>query len=242
MKDIVIIGAGNFGREVAQLISDINRSKLQWNLLGYIDETPEKQKAVINNIPVLGGLEWLERNKSSKICSVFAIGNPRNKYRLIQKLKNCNMVFPNLIHPEAACSGYLEMGIGNIICWGCFLSVNVRIGNHVSINPACGIGHDAVIMDYSTLYWNVTLSGNVTINEGCELGSKTTVIPLRSIGRWSITGAGAVVAKDLPPFCTAVGVPAKPIKYHSDVTLEHPEAGMPALPEISDAACTDSQI
>lgn len=254
MKDIVIIGAGNFGREVAQLISDINRSKLQWNLLGYIDETPEKQKALINNIPVLGGPEWLYSNKRGRICSVFAIGNPRNKYRLIQKLKNCDLAYPNLIHPDAAYSGYLEIGFGNIICWGCFLSVNIRIGNYVSINPACGIGHDTVIKDYATLYWNVTLSGNVTINEGCELGSKTTVIPLRNVGRWSITGAGAVVTKDLPPLCTAVGVPAKPIKYHSDVTSEYPATGIATLSEARDEVrvaddsraraevCTDSQI
>jgi len=220
MKDIVIIGAGNFGREVAQLIRDINLDKIQWNLLGYIDETPEKQNILINNIPVLGGPEWLEENISSKVCSVFAIGNPRSKYQLIQKLKTCNMDFPNLIHPDAAYSDYLEIGCGNIICWGCFISVNVKIGNHVSINPGCGIGHDAVIMDYSTLYWNVILSGNVTINEGCELGSKTTVIPQRSVGRWSTTGAGAVVTKDLPDCCTAVGVPARPIKFHSDITSE----------------------
>ncbi|MCS4517263.1 hypothetical protein JTS93_19100 [Clostridium botulinum] len=44
------------------------------------------------------------------------------------------------------------------------------------MNPGCGIGHDTVIEDYSSLYWNVTLSGNVCIHEGCEIGSKAAII------------------------------------------------------------------
>ncbi len=214
MKDLLIIGGGNFGREVAQLIRDINRERVQWNLMGYIDETLEKQDTVLNNTPVLGGLDWLEKNIRTRICAVCAIGNPRDKYTLIKKLEPFNIDFPNLIHPNAALNDYIEIGYGNIVCWGSFLSVNTKIGNHISINPGCGIGHDTVIKDYSTLYWNVTLSGNVTINEGCEIGSKAAVIPQKTVGSWSIIGAGAVVAKDIPDNCTAVGVPAKPIKFH----------------------------
>ena len=33
MKDIVIIGAGGFGREVAWLIEDINKVNLEWNII-----------------------------------------------------------------------------------------------------------------------------------------------------------------------------------------------------------------
>ena len=159
-------------------------------------------------------MEWLEKNISNNIYAVCAIGNTKNKFNLIKKLEPYNIDFPNLIHPNVATNDYIELGCGNIICWGSFLSVNIKIGNHISINPGCGIGHDTVIKDYSTIYWDVTLSGNVTINEGCEIGSKAAVIPQKSVGRWSIIGAGAVVVNDIPENCTAVGVPAKPIKYH----------------------------
>lgn len=226
MKDILIIGAGNFGREVAQVIRDINSDKNQWNILGFIDETPEKHSTVINNIPVLGGPEWLEQNSRGSISAVFAIGNPRNKYRLIRRLGKYGLDHPILIHPGAIMSSYVSIGSGSIICWGCFISVDIRIGNHVAINPGCGIGHDAVIMDYSTLYWDVTLSGNVTIREGCEIGSKAAVIPQRTVGRWSIIGAGAVVVKDIPEFSTAVDVPARPIK--TNVFDPDAEPGLPA--------------
>ena len=38
MKDIVIIGAGGFGREVAWLIEDINKVNNEWNIVGFVDD------------------------------------------------------------------------------------------------------------------------------------------------------------------------------------------------------------
>jgi sugar O-acyltransferase (sialic acid O-acetyltransferase NeuD family) len=213
MKDIVIIGAGNFGKEVAQLITEINEDKKTWNLLGYIDETRAKQNTAINNHVVLGDFSWFEKNSPGKLWAVCAIGNPSDKFNLIKKASVYNINFANLIHPGVKINEFIELGSGCIICSNSFISVNTKIGNHVSINPGCGIGHDTVIEDYSSLYWNVTLSGNVCIHEGCEIGSNAVVIPKRTVGRWSIIGAGAVVNQDLPDSCTAVGVPARPIKF-----------------------------
>jgi len=212
MKDIVIIGAGGFGREVVQLIEDINTDIKTWNLLGFIDETVGKQETFINDIPVLGNLEWFEKANKSNLYTVCAIGNPKDKYNLISRASDYDINFANLIHPNAKVSKYTEFGIDCIICNNTFISVNTKIGNHISINPGCGIGHDTIIKDYSTIYWNVILSGNVCINEGCELGSKADVLPKMTVGKWSIIGAGAVVTCDIPDNCTAVGVPAKEIK------------------------------
>ncbi len=213
MKELIIVGAGSFGREVAQLVEDINLVNKEWILLGFIDETKEKQGTLINNIPVLGGFDWLEKNNKGSIYTAVAIGNPVDKYNLIKKVSLYDVDFCNLIHPEAKISRFVEMGTGCIICWNSFLSVNTRLGDHVSINPGCGIGHDTVIGHYSTLYWNVTLSGNVNLKDGCEVGANSVVIPKKTVGKWSIIGAGAAVVEDLPENCTAVGVPAKPIKY-----------------------------
>ncbi len=213
MKDIVIIGAGGLGREVAQLIKDINQDKKTWNLLGFIDETVEKHGRVINDTAVLGSFDWLEKENRKNLWAVCALGNPRDKYKLLKRALPVSINYATLIHPDARINKYSEVGFDCIICCNTFISVNTKIGNHICINPGCGIGHDTVIEDYSSLYWNVTLSGNVYIHEGCEIGSKATVIQKKTVGKWSILGAGAVVVKDIPDFCTAVGVPAEPIKF-----------------------------
>ena len=211
MKDIVVIGAGGFGREVVQLIKDINQEKKEWNFLGYIDEDKEKHGLILNEDIILGDFSWFEKNKHKKVGIVCGVGNTVSKAKLINKLIGEND-FPNLIHPSVLRNKHIDFGVGNIICAKSILSINTKIGNHVGINPGCSIGHDTIINDYTTLMWDVTLSGNVLVNEGCEIGSKTVVIQQKTIGKWCIIGAGAVVVRDLPENCTAVGVPAKPIK------------------------------
>ena len=65
-----------------------------------------------------------------------------------------------------------------------------------------------------TLYPSVNVSGNVKISYGVEIGVGSQIIEKKKIGENTILGAGAVVIDDIPANCTAVGVPAKVIKYH----------------------------
>ena len=60
----------------------------------------------------------------------------------------------------------------------------------------------------------VNISGEVNIGEEVYVGTGAKIINQLEIGENTIVGAGAVVAKTLPANCTAVGIPAKPIKYH----------------------------
>ena len=79
------------------------------------------------------------------------------------------------------------------------------------ISPKCGIGHNSVIKDYVSLLWNVNVSGYDYIEEGVLMGSGSTVIQNKNIGQGAIIGAGAVVVKDIEPWKTVIGAPAKPI-------------------------------
>ena len=45
------------------------------------------------------------------------------------------------------------------------------------------------------------------------IGANVTILDGVTIGDGAIIGAGAVVAKDIPPYAIAGGVPAKVIKY-----------------------------
>ena len=59
-----------------------------------------------------------------------------------------------------------------------------------------------------------SLDDSFNIGEGVYVGTGAKIINQLEIGEYTIVGAGAVVAKTLPAKCTAVGVPAKPIKFH----------------------------
>ena len=38
MKDLIIIGASGFGREVLQIVKDINKAVMTWNIRGFLDD------------------------------------------------------------------------------------------------------------------------------------------------------------------------------------------------------------
>ena len=89
------------------------------------------------------------------------------------------------------------------------------------------IHKDAIIGENCIIRQNVTIAGatqkgitgapiigdNVELNAGCVI-----VGPIR-IGSNARIGANAVVNKDIPDNCTAVGMPAEPIKYHDPATF-----------------------
>lgn len=97
------------------------------------------------------------------------------------------------------------------------ITTNIRIGDFVVLNLQCTVGHDSIIKDYSSLMPSVNVSGEVTIGECVLVGTGATIINQLEIGEHTIVGAGAVVTKSLPAYCTEVGVPAKPIKFHESL-------------------------
>lgn len=208
MNNIAIIGAGGFGREVQWLIEEINTISQQWNLLGFIDDNfPVGTK--INDSEVIGDTEWAKKQDIYLVC---AIGDPNTKRKVLDKYYNSKVKYATLIHPDVKVSKYNDIGAGSIICAGCILTVNIKVGNHVIINLDSTVGHDAVIGDYSTILPSVNISGHVIIGEEVSIGTGSKVIQDLTIGRNSIIGAGAIVTKNIPQDVVAVGIPAKPIK------------------------------
>lgn len=52
----------------------------------------------------------------------------------------------------------------------------------------------------------------VTIGDGVTIGMGANIIQGCRIGEYSTIGAGAAVIRDIPSYCTAVGVPARPLE------------------------------
>jgi lipopolysaccharide O-acetyltransferase len=57
--------------------------------------------------------------------------------------------------------------------------------------------------------------GPVVIEDEVWLGERVCVMPNVTIGKHSVIGANSVVTKDIPPYCIAVGVPARIIKQYN---------------------------
>lgn len=214
MKKIAIIGAGGFGREVKMLIDQINAVENKYEFIGYYDDGKEVG-ALINGFPVLGRVSDL--NSINEVYHIaLALGNPVYKRNVVDLINNPNIVFETLIHPNVLIgNNEIKIGIGTVICAGNILTCNIEIKDFVTVNLSCTIGHDTVIENYVSLMPGINVSGEVTLKEGVYIGTGAKIINQLEIGKNTTVGAGAVVSKSLPENCTAVGMPAKPIKFHS---------------------------
>jgi sugar O-acyltransferase (sialic acid O-acetyltransferase NeuD family) len=208
MKDIVVYGAGGFGMEVAFLIEDCNKEHRQWNLLGYVDDDREKWGKAIYGYTVLGGREWVQA-QDSEVCLALAIADPQARFFLAEKVFKENVEFPVLIHPSTIRSRAVSTGDGTIVCAGSVLTVEIAIGRHVHINPACTIGHEVTLEDYVTLYPGVNVAGRVTVRTGASLGTGCQVLQGLEIGSYAFLAAGSVAIRDVPAGVVAAGCPAR---------------------------------
>jgi len=213
MKDIVIYGAGGFGREVACLLNAINEEKPTWNLVGYFDDV--KEVGYRNEYgEVLGGYQALN-NYLSKLNVVFAIGNPHGVSSLVEKIQNPNLEYPNLFAPNLrfADQKNINLGIGNIFSWDCHISCHVSIGDFNAFNGSITIGHDAVIGNFNSFMPGVTISGDTRIGNENYFGVSAVLLQKKKVGNNTVVGAGSVIIRSTKDHATYIGNPATIIKY-----------------------------
>ena len=211
MKKIVIICVGDFAKEVAWLIEDINANNPVYELLGFLDDDEKNIGKNINGYKCIGKIDLLL--KLAKEETVYAtIATQRSSYR--KKIVEENPDFCNwetLIHPSANISNSVKLGFGCIVCANCNISVDATIGNHCILNLGATVGHDCEINDYVSIMSGTVISGHVKAGESAYFGSNSTVLPGMKIGMNSKIGAGSVVIRNVKDGVTVMGVPARVI-------------------------------
>ena len=211
--DLYVYASGGFGREVAWLASACADAGAALRVLGFLDDDASRHGMVVNELPVLG-LD-AARAATPDALVVVAAGAPAVRERIVARVAEQGFGFATLVHPRVERSRFVQFGRGTIVCAGCILTTDIRLGEHVHVNLDCTIGHDAVLHDFATLAPGVHVSGNVHVGRRAYVGTGAAIIngsadaPL-VIGDDAVVGAGAVVTRDVPPGTTVVGVPARP--------------------------------
>ncbi len=210
MKDLYIIGAGGFGREVAWLVERINDVSPEWNLKGFIDDNESLIGSKQDNYRVVGNCDYLK--KMNNVYAVCAVGNAEIRKNIIDNIKDSNVKFATLVDPSVILSARTEINEGTIICAGTIITVDIKIGKHVIINLDCTVGHDAIIEDFVTIYPSVNVSGMTQIGECVELGTGVQIIQGKKVAARCVVGAGGVVVRNIEERGTYIGIPTRRIK------------------------------
>lgn len=207
MKDLVIIGAGGFAKEISFLV----QNGLNYNLIGFVDDSVPKNTEIIG-VKILGPVEILVSWPETLDVAV-GISSPSIKKRIYHILKeNEKLNFPNLIDSTALIGKNVKLGIGNILMPHTTFTADINIGNFNMINIATTIGHDTKIGDFNSIFPSCNVSGNVKLGDCTEIGVGTKIIPGISIADNSIIGAGSVVIRNIEKNTKNVGVPTRVIE------------------------------
>lgn len=209
MKDIIIVGAGGFGRETVMEIEEINQNKPTWNLLGFIDDNLNALDEITCDYKVLGTIkDWTVKGNEEY---ALAVANTRTKKLIVEALKAKGAKFATLIHPTARVGKTTELGEGVIITPRVDITTNCTIGNFVFCNVAAQIGHDSIIGDYCTLFPNSSISGGGVLGEGVTIGTSAATHPGIKIGDYATVGMNSAVVRNVKANTTVMGVPATKI-------------------------------
>lgn len=206
LKDLIIVGAGGFGRELLQWVKDINKIENRWNILGFIDDTEDPLKDKACDYKVIGTIVDWEPKENQEFA--LAIADPNGKVIVANQLKEKGAKFATVIHPTASINEFAEMGEGLVVYPRATIGPNTQIGDFVTI-LSCGVGHDASIGSYSTICAFCDITGYVQIGEKVFVASSVSIIPKRKIGDGAYIGAGSVVIGNVRAGVHVFGNPAK---------------------------------
>ena len=210
MKQLIIICAGGFGRELAAWAPQCIGYNVDWNLKGFIDSDIQRIKNNVCSIPIIDTIDdYLPNENDLFIC---AIGDINLKQKFIKSISEKGGEFMNLIHQSSIISSQnVSFGKGCFIGPRCTISCDVVIGDHVSLNCHVDIGHDVIISSFVHANPFSFIGGYSKIGVCSVIHPHAIVLPSVKISDNCVVGAGSTVFKNVNHGATVYGSPAKEI-------------------------------
>lgn len=209
MNDIVIYGFGGFGREIASIIENINRDAPTWNIIGFIDDgiaagTENKYGKVLGNRDFLNDMK-------QTVGVVMAIASPVVLSRVIPFIDRPGIWFPNVVAPDVLFfdEDTFVQGRGNVLCHGCRISCDVKMGDFNLLNGMVSLGHDVCLGSFNVMQPETRISGEAAIGDRNFFGVRSLVLQGIKIGNETRIGTGSVVMRKTKDGMTYFGNPAK---------------------------------
>jgi len=196
MKDLVIVGAGGFGREVAWTVERINRSPsgALWRIVGFADDAADKSSGSYGGLPLLG--------PSAKVASELpdvsffvAVGDNATRERIVRALGERD--FPRFVDPSADVAPSATIGRGAFVGPRSVVSVGTKVGEFAIVNARSGVGHDSVLGDFSQVCPGASLSGATVLGERALAGTNASTVPGVKVGDDATIAAGTTAFADV---------------------------------------------
>jgi UDP-N-acetylglucosamine acyltransferase len=123
-------------------------------------------------------------------------------------------------HQREAGHGTVYVGDRSVLHPYCLVSRgtgarDTRIGEDCLLLDHVHVSHDCQLGDHVVAAQNVVLAGHVRVHGHVNLGVGAVLHQRSTVGAYAMLGMGSIVTKDVPPFITAAGNPARFMKLHA---------------------------
>ncbi len=206
MKKLIIIGARGFGREIYHLATQCQGYLSEFEVKGYLDDKEDALDGFCGYPSILGAVETYTPQRDDVF--VCALGDAKSKKHYVELVQEKGGAFFSLVHPTSIISATASIGQGALVLSHVLVSCEVKIGDFVTLQPFCAIGHDARIGSFSHLNAYAFMGGGAQCEEGVTLHTGAKVLPKKKVGAWATVGACSVVLRNVRPDVTVFGNPA----------------------------------
>ena len=202
-RRIVIIGTGGHSRVVAELAFLAG-----YETAGFLE--PKDEGATHHEgLPVF---RFLPHEEAFWVVS--AIGDNTVRNRVVNRInveinESDSEWAPALIHPSATVSASASLDQGTTVHAGSLVGPKAQVGRHCIVNSRALVEHDCQLEHFSSLAPAAVMGGASRLCEGAFLGMNATLLQGRSIGAWSIVGAGSLVLSRVSDNRLVFGTPAR---------------------------------
>lgn len=207
MKRLAIIGAGEFGLQIYNLVTQFSL----YEVVGFFDDEKPADSFIIKNCKVIGKIDkavsfYYQKNFDEIIIAI-GYRDIQAREQIYTKLSK-EIPFATIIHPSCIIDKTAKIGSGVVMYAGCIVDKNVCIEDNVLLNLRVTVSHDTRIGKNSYISPCSVFSGFVSLGKNNFVGTGAVFKNDINICDNNIFGIGAIITKDISEKGIYIGNPA----------------------------------
>ncbi len=215
-KNLIIIGARGYGREIFGMVHSVKEYlRGEWTIKGFLDSNTnalEGYRCAFGEYPpILGAVEDYEPQPDDVFFCALGDCGYRRKYAEMILAKGGQFV--SILHPQASISPGAKIGVGCVISQWSVISTNVDIGDFTMVHAFCTMGHDVKIGAYNSIESYCFFGGYVQTGDDVTCHPRTSILPHKRVGNRVTIGAHSVVMRNCGDDLHLFGMPAKKLDF-----------------------------
>lgn len=213
-RKVVVLGGPGDGLVVAEAVLQCERAGQPVALAGFLNDVLAPG-TLLHGVAVLGRFEdWPELDGSHVFCpAVQKVKDMPARVRRIAGLGIPNERWQTVVHPKAAVSSDVRIGIGAFIASCATVQPECSIGDFASLRAGAMLGHHCCVREHAYVGPNAVMCGRSTLEFGAHLGPGSVLLDGKTMGEFSVAGIGAAVTKSVRPKEIVFGNPAKRVGF-----------------------------